>query len=505
MTHQVADLVIPVQDFGDLRTPINPSPLVPQPPPESAPTPAGSRFSLPGGTPVGSAAGSQLGAGSAGSPFATAGGGSNGSNVTKRGPSNTQEEVLIKLITSTVQPRSWSEMGGPGTIDYFPLSMALVISQTADIQEQVQDLLAALRRLQDQEVAVEVRFISLSEDFFERIGVNFNVDIRTDNRNARFQPALDTNTFANPPFFNTFNPRNFISGLTPAGTLTNQLDIPILTNTYNTTTAPPFGGYPLVPGFGGLTLGLAFLSEIQVFLFMEAVQGDIRSNVMNAPKLTLFNGQTANISVLEQKSFVTGVNVIQQQGLILFNPQFQVLPVNPTVNQGQQFSQLPGATSMQVQAVISADRRFVRLSITPNISTQTNPIVEAFPVVVPIFQSFDPAVFNLTPVQQPAPVALFTQFIQQPQISTIQIQTTVVVPDGGTVLMGGLKRLSEGRNELGPPVLSKIPYVNRLFKNVGYGRETASLMIMVTPRIIIQEEEEERATGFRTPAGAVAP
>jgi general secretion pathway protein D len=66
------------------------------------------------------------------------------------------------------------------------------------------------------------------------------------------------------------------------------------------------------------------------------------------------------------------------------------------------------------------------------------------------------------------------------------------VPDGGTVLLGGIKRLSEGRSELGVPLLSKVPYINRLFKNVGIGRETDSLMMMVTPRIIIQEEEEER-------------
>ncbi|MCI0461523.1 MAG: tandem-95 repeat protein, partial [Gemmataceae bacterium] len=79
---------------------------------------------------------------------------------------------------------------------------------------------------------------------------------------------------------------------------------------------------------------------------------------------------------------------------------------------------------------------------------------------------------------------------QQPALHTITVSTTVSVPDGGTVLMGGLKRLSEGRNEFGPPILSKIPYVNRLFENVGYGREAESLMLMVTPRIIISEEEE---------------
>jgi general secretion pathway protein D len=74
----------------------------------------------------------------------------------------------------------------------------------------------------------------------------------------------------------------------------------------------------------------------------------------------------------------------------------------------------------------------------------------------------------------------------------VAVVTTVSVPDGGTVLLGGIKRLSEGRKEIGVPLLSKVPYINRLFKNVGIGRETDSLMMMFTPRIIIQEEEEER-------------
>jgi type II secretory pathway component GspD/PulD (secretin) len=70
----------------------------------------------------------------------------------------------------------------------------------------------------------------------------------------------------------------------------------------------------------------------------------------------------------------------------------------------------------------------------------------------------------------------------------------VVVPDGGTVLLGGLKTMSEGRNEFGPPVLSNIPYLNRLFRNTGIGRETRHVMFMVTPRIIITSEEEEVQT-----------
>ena len=88
--------------------------------------------------------------------------------------------------------------------------------------------------------------------------------------------------------------------------------------------------------------------------------------------------------------------------------------------------------------------------------------------------------------------------VQLPTFSYVNVSTTVSVPDGGTVLLGGIKRLNEGRNEFGVPFLNKLPYISRLFKNVGIGRETQSLMMMVTPRIIIQEEEEERL-GIRNP------
>jgi len=33
---------------------------------------------------------------------------------------------------------------------------------------------------------------------------------------------------------------------------------------------------------------------------------------------------------------------------------------------------------------------------------------------------------------------------------------------------------------------------------VGYGKDTTSLLLMVTPRIIINAEEEERQTGLTT-------
>lgn len=59
------------------------------------------------------------------------------------------EEQLVKLIASTVAPQSWREVGGEGVIEYFPTTRTLVVNQTADVQEQVEELLASLRRVKD--------------------------------------------------------------------------------------------------------------------------------------------------------------------------------------------------------------------------------------------------------------------------------------------------------------------------------------------------------------------
>ena len=478
--YQVTDLVIAVENFGQVGAlpdaqlgMVNVNQAMS---PSMSPVSSGG---MQGGQTVGMPAGGSQA--NANSGFASDPGSNSNPQWTRQRP-HTHEDMLIKLITSTIQPRSWAEQGGPGSIDFHPLTMALVINQTPDIQDQVQDLLNALRRLIDQEVAVEVKFISIAEDFFERIGVNFNMNIVNRNRDAiSLQPQLTSGQFAQPGYINTFQPNNFLSGLTPAGTLTNDLNIPITTSTYSQA-IPPFGGYPGVPGYGGLTLGLAFLSDIQVFLFMEAVQGDIRSNVMQAPKLTLFNGQTANIFIQDFQFFTIGVQVQNGGfGQLIYNPLTTLFPLG---------------IQLTIQAVISGDRRFVRLSLTPSMANVVNGEVLLFPVVTPIFPLFDG-----TATGQPV---VFTQFVQQPRLTRVSVQTTVAVPDGGTVLMGGLKRLSEGRNEFGPPVISKIPYLSRLFRNIGYGRSAESLLIMVTPRIIIQAEEEEKQTGY-TPPAAVSP
>jgi hypothetical protein len=82
-------------------------------------------------------------------------------------------------------------------------------------------------------------------------------------------------------------------------------------------------------------------------------------------------------------------------------------------------------------------------------------------------------------------------------VAPLGVQTTVAVPDGGTVSLGGYSRVSEGRREYGPPGLGKLPYAGRGFRNIGYGRSTVNVRGTVSVRVIDLREEEYRQTGYR--------
>jgi general secretion pathway protein D len=167
---------------------------------------------------------------------------------------------------------------------------------------------------------------------------------------------------------------------------------------------------------------------------------------------------------------------------------------------------LPDGTTLNVQAVASDDRRFIRMSLVPFFSTVTDVKTFTFDGRRRVRRTSDNLLQDLLDLgngdddntdEENNEIETESQgvTIQQPVIAVTTVSTVVSVPDGGTVLLGGIKRMQEGRVERGVPMLSNIPYVNRLFKNVAVGRETSNLMMMVTPRIIIQEEEEQAQVG----------
>jgi general secretion pathway protein D len=410
-------------------------------------------------------------------------------------------DSLIELITATVAPTTWSEVGGNGAVKEFATNLSLVISQTQEVHEQIADLLEQLRRLQDLQVTIEVRFINLQDNFYEMMGVQFDANINTYNMQSG-----SAQTYPTP----AYDPFNAAAGLVPVpgnptgaiytstqsatfgvagppagagqiGPFSQDLSIPFRSGSY--TIAQPAANLTNVAAtgagaLGGATLGFAILSDIETYFFIQAVQNDDRTNVLQAPKVTLFNGQQAFVSDTVQSPFV--ISVIPVVGDFAAAQQ----PVIVVLSEG---------TFLTVQAVVSSDRRYVRLTVVPFFSHIGKVNTFTFTGSSSTTRSSSTTgPSGTTGTSNNGASSNEGTTVQLPQFAFTTVTTTVSVPDGGTVLLGGIKRLNEERKENGVPILGKIPYLQRLFNNISTARNSQSLMMMVTPRIIIQEEEEDK-------------
>ena len=537
VTYPVADLVLPIPNFtsdglgitGALRDGYNQAALRNSLAVQVGPAPAGINQAggQAGNAPLATTSLAQL---QGGGPPTTGSTPSIPFGPPSIGGGQQNFQPLIDLIQSTVSADTWDTVGGPGAIRPFDTNLSLVVSQTQEVHDQLADLLEQLRRLQDLQVTIEVRFISLNDTFFERIGVDFDFNIQTGVNQPLNMTAIPTQDNSSTSPFAVGIPaspggRSQTIGLDNSGNPgvalgpqqllqpglpglpgqagqaqgRNFFSIPFRQNSFGAATVPQLPGLP-DPASSAANFGFAILSDIEAYFLIQAAQGNTRSNVMQAPKVTLFNGQQAFVSDTRQRPFVTAVIPVVGD----FSAAQQ--PVITVLNEG---------TAVNVQAVVSNDRRFVRLTLVPffsqigrveefqfegSRSTRSKSSDEKSGTDVEL-----PGVNGLAGLTngQASDRELELQSngttIQLPEFLFTTVTTTVSVPDGGTVLLGGIKRLREGRNEFGVPILSKIPYINRLFKNVGLGRTTDSLMLMVTPRIIIQEEEESRLLGTAQP------
>jgi general secretion pathway protein D len=556
VTYPVADLVLPIPNFtsdglgitGALRDGYNQIGLRNNLSVQVGPPPAGLNVA-----PARAGADASLDAGSLAQLRLGGGGGGPVSGSTPSipfgppsvGGGQQNFQPLIDLIQSTVAQETWDTTGGPGAIRPFETNLSLVVSQTQEVHEEIANLLEQLRRLQDLQVTIEVRFITLADTFFERIGVDFDFNIQSAVRDPLNMTAIPTqsngSTYPGAVGINAIpGGRSQIVGLDNTGapgvalsrTVTtgtaggggiggggiggggiggggagalnpfggpNFYSVPFRQNSFGSATVPSLPGLP-DPATSAANFGFAILSDIEAYFLIQAAQGNTRSNVMQAPKVTLFNGQQAFVSDTRQRPFVTAVVPVVGDFAAAQQPVITVL------NEG---------TAVNVQAVVSNDRRFVRLTLVPFFSqigkvdefqfegsrsskAKTSDEKSGTDVKVPGANGLL-GVTNGAKAAGELEVQSNGTTIQLPEFLFTTVTTTVSVPDGGTVLLGGIKRLREGRNEFGVPILSKIPYINRLFKNVGMGRTTDSLMLMVTPRIIIQEEEEEKLLGTTRP------
>ena len=223
-------------------------------------------------------------------------------------------QEIINLITSTIEPASWSANGGKGMIAAREGMLGdIVVTHIPGVHKEVEGILAALRSSADLQVSIEARFIAVSDNFLEAFGNNIN--------------ELDATQGADDP--------------KRSGIFTETGDKFIDTGTTSALGATT-----------GINLTYQIFDGLFLKGFLKAVQESDEAETITAPKITLSNTQRGTIKVVTTTSYIKSFTIVSQ------TPE----PVMAEIDDG---------TTFNVRPVVSADRKYVYLEVHPVITAVT--------------------------------------------------------------------------------------------------------------------------------------
>jgi len=102
-------------------------------------------------------------------------------------------------------------------------------------------------------------------------------------------------------------------------------------------------------------------------------------------------------------------------------------------------------------------------------------------------------------VQQEVNSATTEVLFDAPVISTREAATQVLVKDGQTIVLGGLRDRQRNANQSGIPILSRIPILGGLFGSADRHASETELYLFLTPRILRTDADADSVTGPRLP------
>lgn len=171
---------------------------------------------------------------------------------------------------------------------------------------------------------------------------------------------------------------------------------------------------------------------------------------------------------------------------------FGTATINMLISAGEQKGQAkiiatPRVTTLNNRkAKIESKTQIPIATIQPS-SGGGDPIITTTYVDVPLKLEITPQITDVGTVlldilAENASAAL-TAGSTAPSINSQVMETQVVVPDGGTTVVGGVLFDDERESQDRTPGLSKIPLLGNLFKRKGVERNTNEILFFITPRI----------------------
>ncbi len=322
----------------------------------------------------------------------------------------------------------------------------LLVTANPEMQQRVIQLLNDQRRFATTVVTIESKFLTVTQNFIQEIGVDFRglggsgakgtvstlddiTNMLDDNASRGFDNAGTGEEAGRPSAGAFFND----GGDGDVRARTENFFSQGLGRALSTT--------------GGATASISLLDDLQVQALIRAVEKRQDIQVVNSQTITVLNNERANVAVINQTSYVRDFDIEVAQASFIADPKVDVIQ---------------DGVVLDVRPTITHDRRRVALSLQPTIAELVRPI----------------PTFSTSLAGSTLPVTL-----QLPIMRVKSFATTAEVPDGGSVLLGGLREVLATERKAETPILSKIPILSFLFKQEGVSDENSSLMVLVRATI----------------------
>lgn len=312
-----------------------------------------------------------------------------------------------------------------GSVSFDQRTNTLLVNDTPEKVNEVRALVAKLDKPVEQ-VLIESRIVVATDDYARDLGVKFGVSGGYEDKNGNVITTSGSLNATDGMVNQALVNRfnNTGSGL-PVVTPTNTPSLGDRLNV-NLPAATKAGS------FGLAILGADYLLDLE----LSAAQTEGKSEIISSPRVITANQQKATISQGQQIGYQTVTSSGAGGGAL---PQVQFKDVT---------------LKLEVTPTITADGRvFLNLNVHKD-------------SLAGYYQS---------------PTG------QIPIIDTRQIQTSVLVDNGATVVLGGILEINKTDNLTKVPFLGDIPGVGALFRSKSKKSNHAELLVFVTPRILDQK------------------
>ena len=361
-------------------------------------------------------------------------------------------QSLIDVLSHVKTPQ--------GSISFEKRANALVVRDTPNALDQIQSIIDKLD-VPPKQVHVAVKLVELSDSDAERIGVNWNQGIQ-------FAMSPVSNWATAFPFdVSNGISKSWLADLTvgqanrlavdpSTGKAVSSLDIFSLRNAVNR------GG-----GFSGLSSG--------------------STTSIADPSIALGSmGFRATNALFELFRTKTSGRVIQAPQLVTLDNEEATIQVGELVRYAESFianTQGGGNVSGFREASGSPIKLGFQLLIIPHVTGPENNVLMT---VIPKTEDF-----SLDRSGTGGAPAGFQRFIgpdgiqlDLPQTNQRIVVTKMMLRNGETGVIGGLRQEREDLSEIKVPIFGEIPVIGRLFKHRSRTGSGSNLMVFVTPTII---------------------